>query len=328
MIPLSNKVILVKLDEINFESQPFIVSSPHDTNKNSDSLKHLGESIKKYGLLSPVIIQKKGNSIFLVHGLNRVLACRFLGMADIACQEISAHVDQQGVYLFSLCIFLSHHKPNIIEKSKIINRLSSFFSEERVIQEYFPLLGLPPNKKVFFRVSQLSCLEKEIAYDLAKGSINEELALKLLKFSSSERLALYRFLQSLPFTVSQQFELVEYINDIARRDEVDFHDLLNHPFLVNILTRDIDEKKKAHMVKGFLRKKRYPKLTALEDDFLKKKKKLSFPEKVTLHPPDNFEHGNFRFEIKFFDSLDFEKKIQFLNKLLTSDKFHSLISHQ
>ena len=325
-ISLTLQPIDIEMDKVNLEHQPYIIQYPFSDTHANNRQRELISCIKQYGLFAPIIVQKtkKGN-IFIVHGANRFLACQSMGCSTISSRVLPYSMQDQKVYLFSLSLFLSHKKPNSMEQAKIIKKLLSFFPEKKIIKDYLPLLGLPQNEKAFSRIIQLADLEKDIAQDLAAEKINPEMALRLVKLPAPERIQIYRFLQQLPFTTSQQFEVLEYIQEISLRDQIPIKKILTDQLILDILSKDLDQRQKALAVKIYLRKKRYPRLTTKEHEFAQEKKTLRLPDHLELYPPAHFEHGNYKFELKFADFSEFEQKVNFLHKLAKNQKFQTII---
>ncbi|MEW5801175.1 MAG: ParB N-terminal domain-containing protein [bacterium] len=336
-IPFTSR--LIELKNFDFHHQPYIIRYPCRPPFRSDKpagpieeqtgsfvhLEELAASIRQYGLFSPLIVQENDGRVFIIHGVRRLLACQSLGWTAIPCQDIPSAMDFSLVYQFSLSIFLSHHKPTIMEQAGIIQRLKVFLAEDVIIQDLLPRIGLSPHRKVFDRISGLAELEEEIAYDLSEGVADPQLGWRLLKLPSASRLLVYRFLRQLPFTLSQQFEILEYVQEIAYRDGVSFEELLGQPSLREILASDRDLRQKAGLVRLFFRTGRYPRLTALEEEFAAGKKELHLPERLELYPPHNFEHGNYKFELKFADLAELEQELDFLNRLVKKKNFKDYI---
>ncbi|MGA1875460.1 MAG: ParB/RepB/Spo0J family partition protein [bacterium] len=323
-IPLRLKPI--KVEEIDLRCQPFLLNYPVQPPEADHSLAELIHSISQYGLISPITVQKTGDGqLFMVHGRKRFLACRSLGWLSMPSFIIPPSVEHQKVFLFSLSLFLTHKKPNIVEQARITRKLLSFFPEEVVIREYLPRLGLSPGRKVYARMNQLADLEDEIAQSLAANEVNPELAIRLGKISPPVRLQVYRFLRSLPLTVSEQFEALEYIQEIALREHVSLQSVLADPSISDILAQNTGPRQKAQTIRLILRKKRYPRLTSLEDEFLQGRKNLHLPEHVELYPPSGFEHGNYKFELRFADLSEFQQQLDLLNELSKKKKFQTLL---
>jgi len=329
-IPLTSQSI--ELKKFDLHHQPYIIRYPsiiQSSFRNTEPAafaEELISSIRQYGLLYPIIVQKgKGEELFIVHGARRFSASQCIGWDAIPCQVIPQTVDLQEVYQFSLSVFLSHQKPNIIEQARIMQKLRAFVSEDVVIGEFLPRLGLPPQRKVFSRISQLAELEDEIAHDLAVGEADPQLGWRMLKLPPAARLPMYRFLRQLPFTVSQQFEILEYIQEVSHRDQSSLEELLAHPAVQDILASDPDLRRKANSIRLFWRARRYPRLTGLEEEFAERRKMLHLPEHLELYPPRNFEHGNYKFELRFSDCAELQQKLDFLNRLINTKTLKSII---
>ncbi|MEW6381704.1 MAG: ParB N-terminal domain-containing protein [bacterium] len=328
ILPLTSRFI--ELAKFNPQHRPYVIRYPfnqHHEGGTTGHLEELASSIRHYGLLSPVIVQEGGgdDEVFIVHGARRFHACQSLGWSALPCQVVPSGMSAQEVYRLSLSVFLSHHKPNIIEQARIIQRLQAFFPQDMVIQDFLPRLGLLPQRKVLERVVQLAELEDEIAQDVAVGKADPQLGWRLVKVAPAARLALYRFLRRLPFTLSQQFEILEYVQEIALRDHTPLESLLTLQPVLDILASDLDQRQKANSIRFFWRARRYPRLTAIEEEFSREKKLLRLPEQLELYPPHNFEHGSYKFELKFSDLAEFRQKLDFLNQLVTNGKFNNII---
>ena len=109
------------------------------------------------------------------------------------------------------------------------------------------------------------------------------------------------------------------------RDHIPVQKILTDQSIVHILENDQDQRQKALAVRIYLRKKRYPRLTAMEQTFTHEKKTLHLPEHLELYPPAHFEHGNYKFELKFADFSEFEQQVNFLYSLTKNHKFQTII---
>lgn len=68
---------------------------------NQQKLSVLKESIKKYGLLQPIIVLKKENSVFeVISGYMRLEACRALGFEEIPCRILENISDLEAEELY------------------------------------------------------------------------------------------------------------------------------------------------------------------------------------------------------------------------------------
>ena len=97
------------------------------------------------------------------------------------------------------------------------------------------------------------------------------------------------------------------------------------PQFMDILASDLDPRQKANSIRLFWRGRRYPRLTALEEEFAERRKMLHLPEHLELYPPHHFEHGSYKFELKFADCAELQEELDFLNQLVAANKLNNII---
>lgn len=86
--PLETDIRKISIKLIDgFPNHPFYV---FDDNEMSD----LTESIRRNGLISPVIVRKKADRFELISGHRRKHACELLGHDEIACRIVEASDDE------------------------------------------------------------------------------------------------------------------------------------------------------------------------------------------------------------------------------------------
>ena len=78
--------VSVKLID-GFPNHPFYVF-------DDDEMSDLTESIRRNGLISPVIVRKKADRFELISGHRRKHACELLGHDEIACHIVEASDDE------------------------------------------------------------------------------------------------------------------------------------------------------------------------------------------------------------------------------------------
>ena len=74
---LQNEFLNIKIDDL--------IPSQHQPRKvfNKSSLEELSESIKKYGILNPILVKKNGENYEIISGERRVKACIIAGISEI-----------------------------------------------------------------------------------------------------------------------------------------------------------------------------------------------------------------------------------------------------
>ena len=86
--PLETDIRKISINLIDgFPNHPFYVF-------DDDEMSDLTESIRRNGLISPVIVRKKADRFELISGHRRKHACELLGHDEIACRIVEASDDE------------------------------------------------------------------------------------------------------------------------------------------------------------------------------------------------------------------------------------------
>lgn len=87
LVTATEKISIQLIDD--FPNHPYYVL-------DDDDMFELTESIRKNGLISPVIVRKKNDRYELVSGHRRKHACEMLGHREIACSIVDITDDEAG----------------------------------------------------------------------------------------------------------------------------------------------------------------------------------------------------------------------------------------
>ena len=90
-------------------------------NFNSESLDELAESIKRYGVIQPIIVSKKGNYFEIVAGERRWRASKKAGLSEIPC--IVRQQDEKTNKEIALIENIQRQDLNPIEKARGFRQL-------------------------------------------------------------------------------------------------------------------------------------------------------------------------------------------------------------
>jgi ParB family chromosome partitioning protein len=115
---------LCEVAEINMD---FIDRNPKQPRKdfNEEKLDELSDSIKRYGLLEPVILQKKNNARYeIIAGERRILASKKAGLKTVAAIIRNDNVDEQNSFLFSIIENVQRADLNCIEEAMAYDKLN------------------------------------------------------------------------------------------------------------------------------------------------------------------------------------------------------------
>jgi len=284
----------IALKNIDRNDTQFLLSYGY----NLDPLK---DSINRIGVINPPLVRQKSDTGYqIICGYKRVHALSELGVASAHCTLVSPATGDEESFLLSFYDTVSHRELNPIEKSMAITGLLSYFSEEKVVSDFLPLLNLQPHSTQLEAFKPLSTLECAIKDAILAGTIDVRTAVKLALLDRRSRESCSRLLMNLRLSLSKQTALMEYISESALRENLSIAEVVSSPHIRFILEDErLNLPQKGEAVLRFLRKRRFPQLTAREEEFKQELRKLRLPPDVCLRHPPFFEGNTYSLAFHF-----------------------------
>ena len=128
---------------MNFEILPTDSLSPNPLRPRGTiprkSLLELSDSIRKYGILVPLLVSKTPVGMQIVAGERRWRAAKIAGLIEVPV--IIKQVDQKEMALLSLTENMQREQLNLLDQAGTIKRLQKEFSLD--LQEIGERMGLP-----------------------------------------------------------------------------------------------------------------------------------------------------------------------------------------
>lgn len=315
----NSKYEMVPLEKIN--ATPFFRLS---FGNKSDRLK---ESINKIGLVSPLILQPDKQGRFdLVCGSRRLAVLRELDETHAPALLVGEGREGKDLLGLALDENLAHRKFNQAEKVFAVKYLRDFYSDDEVVSKFMPRLGLPPKTTMLERFVKLSALPPDALSTLAENLMDSETAEILLDFSQEDQTAILNFIHALKPGINKQSQIITWLFEICKRDDVSVQSILNHPEMTDVLfepnlSRPDREKKARQNIYEI----RFPEISRLKKLQASALNKLNFPKKLKLSPPQAFEGLDFTIKMEFSNFKDLNNHIDFLNKLSKSSQMAELM---
>jgi hypothetical protein len=223
-----------------------------------------------------------------------------LGVASTHCTIVSPPTGDAESFLLSFYDNVSHREFNPIEKSMAITKLLQYFSEEKIVRDFLPLLQLQPHSTQLETFKPLTTLEGAIKDAILEGTIDVRTAVKLSLVDRRSRKACSELLMTLRLSLSKQTAFVEYVSETALRENLSIDEVINSPQIGFILEDErLNLPQKGEAVMSLLRKRRFPQLTAKEEEFIQGLKKLRLPPDVCLKHPPFFEGNTYVLTFRF-----------------------------
>lgn len=168
---------------IEFIDMEKINVSPYQARRffSNESLKNLVDSIKKYGLLQPILLKKNSLDTYeIIAGERRFRACKLLNYEKIP--SIIFNLNQKDCLCIAFAENIARNKLNLFEEAEAIkNILLDFnFTVSDLAQ------ALNASEDFILNKLCLLGLSKDIKEIVLRNNLGEEFALEILKINSEQ----------------------------------------------------------------------------------------------------------------------------------------------
>jgi len=311
----------ILLNTINFSDTEFLLSY-------SFQYDQIKESIKMVGLINPPILLKCKNKFKIISGFKRIFALKKLNQKKINAFVITDDYPPIRLLQMSILDNCLIRPFNPIEKSLIINKLKKYINKDTIIKEYFRYIGLEPSSKLYILYEPLINLEGEIKKSIAIGELSEKSGFQILNFTKEDRLSLFHLLTQLKPSFSKQNEIIELIFEISKRENISIKDVIQSDEINTLLINSkLTTPQRLEKIREYLKKKRFPQLSKLEEEFETFKKKIGISPDIKFAHPTYFEGNTYELHLSFSKIAQLKKQINILNKIANSEDLKKIIKN-
>jgi len=284
-------------------------------------------SIQTVGLIEPPLLQGQKNGLFrIVCGGRRLAACKEIGLDSLTCRVLPSSIEHQRCLRLAIYDNVAQRALNPVEKSLVLTKMADYLEEPRLIEEFMPLLDLEPSITLFKRYLGLLDLEEVILDSLATGRLDQRIAFALARQEKGDRLAYLDLFEELPFSVSVQEEIVETVEDIARKENLTPKEVLGSKEVRALRqTSKRPARQRAQEVRKHLQALRNPRLTARRERFARETKDLGLPSAVRLVPPPYCEGPKWILECSFERAEELASRLRQLAQLADQPEFQDIM---
>ena len=279
---------VIEIAQLDFDDTSFLMSYPLTSPT-------VAASIATVGVINPILVSGCAcqGKYQIVAGFRRANVARDIGIPALPAQIYQVDPENPlAAFSVALCENAAHRVFNHVEKALILHKLSGIFHcpDDEVIQTFLPLLGLAPNEKVLAIYRQIAEFEDEQQSYLAGHDLPLSLLELLTTLAPEDRRAVFHLVSMLNINVNKLRELLTFADEIALRDGCAMRDVLYNAALDEIITHEkLSAPQKIEAIRDWLRKQRFPRLTALEQDYAAALKRLKPPKSVQLATDKSFE---------------------------------------
>ncbi len=310
----------VPLASITLQNDDFRITTREDVDE-------LATSIRQDGLIHPpTLIQNHPSGHVIVSGFRRVHACQKLGYHDIVARILNSDADHLDCLRLAITENALQRQLNLIETSRAIQKLSSFFSRDIQLAETAATLGLPANPALLNKIKDLCLLPWSIQCSILNESVSLSMAVELEKLDPDSAVVFARLFDQLKLSLSKQKEILTLVAEIAQRENSSVRQVMKDPrFQMIIDNEDLDRTQKGHQIRSFLRQWRFPRILEAEKNYLNHHKRLKLGNDIKLIPPKDFEGTTYMLNLNFTSLADLIELRNKIDQLIVHPSFKKII---
>jgi ParB family chromosome partitioning protein len=309
----------VSLTWINLEDDTFRITTRRDVNDLIASIQH-------EGLIAPPLLVMRSSTFSIISGFRRITACRQMGWNDIDARILDPALSPLGCLRYAIADNALQRPLNLIEKSRCLQKLSSFLVSSEQLAESAFQLGLPANPSIIAKLRTLCLLPEPIQHSILADTISLSMAIELGSMDSASGTAFVQLYDQLKLSLNKQREIVMLVREIARRDNMTVTGVLADSKLKDILHHEeLDRSQKSQKIRYYLRQRRFPSIYAMEQKRGTHLKQLKLGNHMRLEPPKEFEGTTFTLSLHFKNLSDFQALQNRLEKLGQNPSFINIV---
>jgi ParB/Sulfiredoxin domain len=290
------------------------------------SLQPLKASIQAVGLLQPPVLQESGvKGLRVVSGRRRLRVWKQLNRSECPVRLVPADQPEKGLFLLSFYEAIGQGELNTIERAVSLEKLSRHFSEERVLSEFLPLLGLPPKREILARYLRIAAAGPWFWPAVVEGRLFPEILEWIDKEFPSQRELLAALVVHLRWGYQKQREFLAGLKELTWRQRVKPEQLITAPSITDWLKRgDLSPQQQGEAIRKFLHQELFPISTKTEKEFNEKRVRMKLDPRTQLTPPPFFEGGTYRLEVRFSEERELRESLDRIRRALESGCFEDL----
>ena len=249
-------------------------------------------SLKKRGMLFPIVVVRKAEKWVVVSGHKRFFHALRCQGSEIPAVIIEEKFTPQELFLLALCSNWNQRFPELDRMVAFRKAEKEFrFSLVELQEEISPLLGLPLGRGRLEEYREVSGLQSEIHRLIHEGRIPFRGAGSLSRFQAEEQIFLAEFVfKQIHLTSSQLILLSEWLADLKRMKKATLQDLAGEKSLAEILQHStLDFRSKGEKFFEGVRRLRFPNLSEVQRNFEGLKSAFEKPDEIHFDRPEGFE---------------------------------------
>ena len=260
----------------------------------------LVSAVQQLGLLHPPTLKQHDAEYRIISGFRRIAACRQIGWSKVPAFILNPETTDAACALYAIADNSLQRPLNLVEISRSLFLLSSYFKDEKMQLKYASLLRLSEHRTHIKKIEKICHLPEPIQDGILADIISLAVALDLDEFEPETGVALAGLFKQLQIGQNKQRKLIVLLNEIALREDMTVENLLNTAAVREILdSNEPDRVRKCQQLLIYLHQRRYPTLARFKKEFEKQVNALKLGKAIALLPPGDFEGTSYTLTLRF-----------------------------
>jgi ParB/RepB/Spo0J family partition protein len=286
------------LDEIDLDDDTCVVTYRPDMEK-------LQRSVEQAGVLTPLQLRQVSHTVGLqlVCGSKRLQASQQAGYTHVPALVYTAEeLSEEAALRLALYDNLGCRELNAVEKGRVLWRLRHRYQRPlaELAETLCPLLDLPPREESVDAYCTLVTLDDALQVAVVEGALPLQTVLWIGRQSAGNQRALLALLTGLKLGHNRAREFASLADEICHRDGCEVEVLWRELEGDQLLADDrLSGPQKIERVRRLLRLRRYPRLSAHEQQFQDALRRLRLPPQISWQPPPYFDGHHYQISFRF-----------------------------
>ena len=292
-------------------------------------LERLRSSMKKVGLIQPVLVREKHSRYQIVCGFRRGSVCQELGWNEIEARVIHQGEDDLRLFSMSLHDNLTTRGFNSVEVAIALDKLVHHFRMDPpvVIETFLPLFSLETSEKILNTYLSLVSMEDEMKRYIVQEEVSRSNIRRLASMTSEDRMATLSLLSALKLGENRLREVLTLLEETAQRDRRTVREIIAlREIQATLSHQNLTPSQRTEKVKKALLTLRYPRLSQLQETFETKRKGLNLPSGLSLQHPAFFEAKGVKIGLQCETLEEYQSLVSSLSLLQEKEEFQEMLT--
>jgi ParB family chromosome partitioning protein len=313
------ELVETALEAVDLQDETYRFTRPGDINA-------LATAIDMFGLLCAPLLTPVGGRMVVVSGFSRLAACRYLGWTRVAARFSRRPADSWQYALWAVAEKAGQRPLDPLETGRALRMLRRLAPDETRFARAARALGLPDRPALEVRFTALCELPAPVREAVAGGHLTLATAASLGRMPCEAAVRMAAILAGLRFGANKQREVVELVEEIARREDRTLQAVLDTPEIAALLSDpDADRAQKGNRLRTYLYSRRFPALSAARERFEALSRELCPDPGARLNPPPGFEGRTCQLILSFESRADLARHRQTLDRILSNPAFAKIL---